>query len=121
MTLRPLETADVHALSIAQVEAYLQKAGWKKTISVNPRAIPYEGPLDVYGNPIMVIVPASKDLIDADRRLDEVVNILSKIEDLSPARLVQAMQRDGETRPRRVRARTVAVKPARHKSTASVQ
>ena len=118
MILKPIDSVDVRALSIAQVEAYLQEAGWKKIVPVNPRALPYEGPLDIYGKPITVVLPASKEFVDADRRLNEVISVLSKVEAITPARLVQVMLSDG-TRQTRVRTRSVMVKKPKEKSAVS--
>ena len=98
MELRMID--GVENLSIDSIEKYLQQTGWAKGVSVNSRALPYEGPQDIYGKPITVVVPARKTIIDADRRINDVVRTVAGIESRSPESIVEAIAKLGI--PRRV-------------------
>lgn len=76
------------------VEAYLQNKGWTKVTptdpnKANPNVLVYRGGSDVEGNPLTVILPARPDLIDAKRRVSDVVRFLAALEAKSPRHMVQ--------------------------------
>lgn len=85
MTVIFQSTVRITNLSIQGVESYLRTTGWTKVATpTNPNALVYAGPLDIHGEPIIVVLPAHEDLTDANRRMNEVVRTVAKIEGKSP-------------------------------------
>jgi hypothetical protein len=96
MTTMQSKRSAIDRLSIPAVEAYLQRTGWTRIEGENPNARAYRGRNDIYGNPIVVVLPARPDLIDANLRLADVVRSLATLEAKSPqqlARKIVARQR----------------------------
>ena len=79
-------------VTLSQIATYLERRGWREAPSSNPNAVIYHGPLDIYGKPLIAILPAREDLTDAGRRVDDVVSMLSTLEKKQPTQLLREIK-----------------------------
>ena len=75
--------------TIAATAAYLEKNGWRRVESKNPNALVFHGPNDIYGTPLIVVLPAHKTLIDADLRLNDAMRTLAVLNATSPEQMAR--------------------------------
>jgi len=105
----------VDKLSIEDVEKYLSAKGWSKVATPNPHALVYAGPEDIYGEPITVVLPASKMLYDASDRLTQTIHTVAKIEGRSAVQLLSSIARlnrfSGAIMKRPAKRRKLTVNP----------
>ena len=88
----------IEILSVSDVASYLQKHGWQQVSNPNPNALVFSGFKDLSGKPQLLVVPATVTLIDAERRLNDVVRSLALLEAKSPQQIVQSIRRAGISR-----------------------
>lgn len=71
----------LHGITIGNVTTYLELLGWVPVEHPNPKLFLFEGPNDDFGEPLELFVPKSIKYSDSYRRLADIVNVISVIED----------------------------------------
>ena len=103
--------------------AYVEKNGWQKTKSKYPNALAFHGPLDIYGKPLLLVLPARETLLDAELRLNDAMRTLAVLNATTPEQMAQTIKQSqmptaGKPKPTLRRKSAVSVK-AKAKPTAA--
>lgn len=69
-------------IDVQHVTAYLGGTGWTRRADFpRPELLVFDGPMDDDGEPIQAVIPSSTELSDFRRRLADLLNALSVLED----------------------------------------
>lgn len=71
----------LRGITINSMTAYLEFLGWVQIEHPNPKLLLFQGPNDDFGEPLDLFIPESTKYSDSYRRLADVVNVISVIED----------------------------------------
>ena len=71
----------LRGVTINNLTAYLELLGWVQIEHPNPKLFVFQGPNDDLGEPLELFAPQSTKYSDSYRRLADIVNVLSVIED----------------------------------------
>ena len=77
------------SIRVADLRGYLVAKGWEIKPFKRPQVVRFEGPPDDDGHPIVLLMPASEQLSDYSRRVQELVASLAVIEQRPSAEIVR--------------------------------
>lgn len=79
-------------IEIQHVTAYLGASGWRRRAAFpRPEVLVFDGPDDDEGEPIEAVIPSSTRFSDFRRRLEDLLNTLSILEDRPPLEIALDM------------------------------
>jgi hypothetical protein len=77
----------IERVSVDNVRAYLLSHGWRQRPYQGIELLVFEGPLDDRGEPIILVLPSSRQASDFRLRVEDLIGALCVIED-RPAALI---------------------------------
>ena len=83
-------------LHLEDVTAYIRKSGWIKQDHPNANLLVFTGPQkDDSGNEIKLVLPNGNDFSDSEKKISTAVHLLSELEKLSIAEIIQKIKNRG--------------------------
>ena len=80
MTMLHVAEPLVQAVRVVDLRAYLLSKRWRLAPHKDPRVLCFEGPLANDGMPLVQLMPASANYRDFTRRIEEILEVLSSVE-----------------------------------------